>query len=138
MYEALLFRLNPKIWPTWREDILSDSQPFPLIHIGRRIREELGPGIPVVALGTDGLGFVAIGKTISEVQDCEDLDFEGVDPEYVEIFLQVLPRISARFKLSNPRTDFRENQLISSLIYRRDTLNPISYEEYLEFEKICR
>jgi len=137
VYEALLFRLNPEVWPTWRNDILAGCSPLPLIDIGRRIREELGPGIPIIALGTDGLGVVAIGKTVTDVSDCIDPDWADGPPEYQADFRQIKPRIAVHLSLVNPIADFRENEIISGLLYRRDTLNPISLEMYGEFEAIC-
>ena len=53
MFPALLFRLNPKLWPTWKENILNGYEP--VIDIGRRKRDELGRDIPIIALGTEGL-----------------------------------------------------------------------------------
>jgi len=137
VFEALLFRLNPKYWPSWREDILADSEPHALIDIGRRKRGELGPGIPIVALGTGGLGVVAIGKTTSNVTDCIDLDCEGVAPEDLDRFVQIRPRIAARFTLVDPKENFLENELISALLKRQETLNPITFDQYMEFEAIC-
>ena len=131
MFPALLFRLNPKLWPTWKEDILNGYEP--VIDIGRRKRDELGRDIPIIALGTEGLGFVAIGKTVSEVEDCDDPQWEDVPLGDQEKFRQIRPRIRARFELVNPNSDFRENEMISLLINRRQTLNPISLDEYEEF-----
>ena len=131
MFPALLFRLNPKLWPTWKEDILNGYEP--VIDIGRRKRDELGRDIPIIALGTEGLGFVAIGKTVSEVKDCGDPQWEDVPLGVQEKFRQIRPRIHARFELVNPNSDFRENEMISLLINRRQTLTPISLDEYEEF-----
>jgi len=131
MFPALLFRLNSKLWPTWREDILNGYEP--VIDIGQRKRDELGRDIPIIALGTEGLGFVAIGKTVSEVEDRDDPQWEDVPLGNQEKFRQIRPRIRARFELVNPNSDFRENEMISLLINRRQTLTPISLDEYEEF-----
>jgi hypothetical protein len=89
--------------------------------------------IPIIALGTEGLGFVAIGKTVSEVEDCDDPQWEDVPLGDQEKFRHIRPRIRARFELVNPNSDFRENEMISLLINRRQTLTPISLDEYEEF-----
>ena len=82
MYDALLFRLNPIYWPYWHDDIAQDREPYPLLEVGPHLeRSKLCAGIPVIALGTDGLGIVAVGETVSNVEDCADDDLRGVAPE---------------------------------------------------------
>ncbi len=105
----------------------------PVIDIGQRKRDELGRDIPIIALGTEGLGFVAIGKTVSEVEDRDDPQWEDVPLGDQEKFRQIRPRIRASFELVNPNSDFLENEMISLLINRRQTLTPISLDEYEEF-----
>ena len=67
------------------------------------------------------------------MKDCGDPQWEDVPLGDQEKFRQIRPRIHARFGLVNPNSDFRENDMISLLINRRQTLTPISLDEYEEF-----
>jgi len=79
---ALLHRLSPNHWPTWESTIVPDQNAEVWFRTGRRRAENIHPGIPVVVLGTEGLGVVGYGETISGVKFRPDPDWRGAAPEY--------------------------------------------------------
>ena len=78
MYDALLFRLNPIYWPYWHDDIAQDHEPYPLLEVGPHLeRSKLCAGIPVIALGTDGLGIVLSEKRSQMSKTVQMMTFVG-------------------------------------------------------------
>src|SRR5258708_2531728 len=77
---ALLIRMNPKYWPTWKAHIPPEHESHVWFKIGRRIPEDIHPGLPVVVLGTDGMGILAVGETASAVEFRADPDWAEAAP----------------------------------------------------------
>lgn len=75
---ALLLRLSPTHWPIWEDTIRPGTYADVWFQTGRRRAEEIGPGIPVVILGTQGLGILGHGETNSCVECREDPDWREV------------------------------------------------------------
>ena len=71
---ALLVRMNPRLWPGWKRHIQPGQDSQSWFKIGRRIPEEMHAGLRVVVLGTDRMGILAIGETISDVENRADPD----------------------------------------------------------------
>jgi hypothetical protein len=130
VYNALLFRLNPKYWPHWQDDIAQDREPYPLLEVGDHLElSELCAGIPVIALGTDGLGIVAIGKTVSKVEHCADDDLSGVAEEDRVQLEEVRPRIRAKFHFPKQSPTLQSFGDLNRLVYWRKTLNVLTLED---------
>ena len=131
MYDALLFRLNPKYWPHWHDDIAQNREPYPLLEVGAHLElSELCAGIPVIALGTDGLGIVAIGKTVSNVEHCSDDDLRGVAVDDRVKLEEVRLRIRAKFHFPQQRPPLQSFGDLNRLVYWRRTLNVLPLEDY--------
>ena len=93
---ALLHRLNPDDWPTWSKDIPRTKYAVTYFETGRRRPERIHPGIPVVVLGTQGLGIVAVGETASHVQDLLDPDANLAPPTRRRRYSDVRRRVRVR------------------------------------------
>jgi hypothetical protein len=72
---ALLVRMNPKYWPAWERKIQPSQQSQVWFEIGRRIPEEIRAGLPVVVLGTSGMGILATGETVTGAEFRPDPDW---------------------------------------------------------------
>ena len=77
---ALLVRMNPKYWPAWERHIQPGKDSHAWFEVGRRIPEEIHAGLPVVVLGTSGMGILAIGETASAVEFRADPDWAEAAP----------------------------------------------------------
>jgi len=77
---ALLVRMNPKYWPAWESKIKSGQESHVWFEIGRRIPEEIQAGVPVVVLGTSGMGILATGETASAAEIRGDPDWAEAAP----------------------------------------------------------
>ena len=131
MYDALLFRLNPIYWPYWHDDIAQDHEPYPLLEVGPHLeRSKLCAGISVIALGTDGLGIVAVGETVSNVKDCADDDLRGVATEDRVELEKVKPRIRAKFRFTRQSPPLKSFGDLNRLVYWRKTLNVLPIEDH--------
>lgn len=77
---ALLVRMNPKYWPGWEQTIRPGKESHVWFEIGRRIPEEIHAGLPVVVLGTSGMGILATGDTASGAEFRPDPDWAEAAP----------------------------------------------------------
>jgi hypothetical protein len=77
---ALLIRMNPKYWPAWERYIQPGKDGHAWFDVGRRIPEEIHAGLPVVVLGTSGMGILATGETASAVEFRADPDWADAAP----------------------------------------------------------
>ena len=82
---ALLVRMNPKYWPAWERKLQPGQESHVWFEIGRRIPREIHAGLPVVVLGTSGMGVLATGDTVSAAEFRADPDWAEADlPEQAE------------------------------------------------------
>jgi hypothetical protein len=72
---ALLLRLNPARWPVWESHVITHPYAKVWFKTGRRRIDDIHPGIPVVVLGTNSLGLVACGETVTGVEFLSDPDW---------------------------------------------------------------
>ena len=87
---ALLLRLNPNVWPVWEQVLIPGKNSDVWFITGRRRADRIHPSIPVVVLGTHGLGIVGYGETVSGVEYREDPGWKQVSREdliYIKGFL---------------------------------------------------
>jgi hypothetical protein len=72
--------MNPDYWPTWERHIQPEKNSFVWFEIGRRIPKEIHSALPIVVLGTSGMGLLAIGETVSAVEFRTDPDWVEAAP----------------------------------------------------------
>jgi hypothetical protein len=139
---TLLVRLNPKYWPTWDQHILPGRDSYVWFETGRRIPEEIHTGLPVVVLGTDGMGVLAVGETASGVE------FRA-DPDWAEASLSEQPegkaprnRVRIRMQglaVSVPAKDLETNLTVARLPKRaRETITWLKSDEHATLMDLVR
>ena len=77
---ALLVRMNPEYWLAWERKLQPRQESRVWFEIGRRIPEEIHSGLPVVVLGTSGMGVLATGETVSGTEFRADPDWAEASP----------------------------------------------------------
>ncbi len=95
---ALLVRMNPKYWPAWERKIGLGQESKVWFEIGRRIPEEIHAGLPVVVLGTGGMGILATGETASAAEFRADPDWAEAAPEEQAECKEPRDRVCIRMK----------------------------------------
>ena len=79
---ALLVRMNPQDWPEWERKVGPGQESEEWFITGRRKPEDIHAGLPVVVLGTNRLGVLATGETVSATEFRPHPDWaEATDPE---------------------------------------------------------
>ena len=73
---ALLVRMNPQDWPEWEREIGPGHESNVWFITGRRKPEEIHAGLPVVVLGTNRMGVLATGETVSAAEFRADPGWE--------------------------------------------------------------
>jgi len=95
---ALLVRMNPRDWPEWEHKLGRGQESNVWFITGRRKPEEIHAGLPVVMLGTNRLGVLATGETVSAAEFRADPDWaEATDPSE-QVWLKE-PRNRVRIRL---------------------------------------
>lgn len=78
---ALLVRMNPNDWPEWEQKIGAGRESKVWFMTGRRRPEEIHAGLLVIVLGTNRMGILATGETVSATEFRADPDSgEATDP----------------------------------------------------------
>jgi hypothetical protein len=95
---ALLVRMNPKYWPGWERYIGPGRESHVWFEIGRRIPEEIHAGLPVVVLGTGGMGILATGETASGAEFRADPDWAQAAPSEQEECREPRNRVRIRMQ----------------------------------------
>jgi len=96
---ALLVRMNPKFWPAWERYIGPGHESHVWFEIGRRIPEEIHAGLPVVVLGTSGMGILATGETASAAEFRADPDWAEAAPSEQAECKEPRNRVRIRMKV---------------------------------------
>jgi hypothetical protein len=78
---ALLLRMNPAYWPLWESRVLPSCETDVWYKTGQLRPEDIQAGIPVIVLGTGGIGVVACGKTSTGVEVRADPDWREAGTE---------------------------------------------------------
>lgn len=131
---ALLVRMNPKYWPAWKRHLRPGHESLVWFETGRRIPEEIRPSLPVIVLGTDGMGILATGESVTGAQ------FRA-DPDWAEASLSDQadskePRNRVQLRLRGlavpiPAEDIETDSSVAPLPKRaRETVTWLSSEEY--------
>jgi hypothetical protein len=137
---AILLRLNPQNWPIWDTELNEDSYTNVWFTTGRRIPSDITPDLPVVVLGTDGLGVVAWGKTSTYVEFRPDPDWQQSPPEH-QPDLQA-PENRVCVKIKRVQIPFHLVQATSSIanLHRtaRETTTWLTEEQFGDFSDLLQ
>lgn len=135
---AILFRLNPDVWPDWEKHLSPNSPTDVWFITGRRKAEDIVPGIPAIVLGTNGLGIVAVGETASSVEHTEDPDWKTVAPEFQAIYKRKENRVRASLRRQNiPLSTLKRNEVLGELHRTaRETTTWLDDLKYKELKRI--
>ena len=135
MYRAILLRMSDEIWPVWKDKIQPDVDIW--FKANQLKRDEVDCGIPVVVLGTNGLGVVAVGETSDGISACEDQDWSQVTEEVQEEYKTVMNRIPVRIRRVHVQLEeLKSRPAIAKLHWRRQTATPLSVLEYEALEEL--
>jgi len=128
---ALLLRMDPSYWPCWEQKLLPESDKKVWFKTGRRRPEDIHPGIPVIVLGTKGLGVVAFGKTSTSIKHVPDPDWEEVDNQYQEECKKPENRVCVEIRrVQVPLSELRAQPLVANLHTARETTTWLSSEQH--------
>ncbi len=134
---ALLVRMNPKHWPIWERYIQPNKESHAWFKIGRRIHDEIQAGLPVVILGTNNMGVLAVGETATCTVFCSDPGWEEVAPERQAECKEARNRVQILMHgLSSPIpiVKIQFNSTIASLPkIARETVTWLKSDEYNAF-----
>jgi len=134
---ALLLRLNPERWPNWERQIVQNTDATVWFKTGPRLPEDIHPGIPVIVLGTGGLGVVASGKTSSNIEFRSDPDWQDASQEYQEECKQTENRVCVKIRrVSVALTELKKQPNIAKLDRRRKTTTWIASEQYQAIKEL--
>src|SRR6188508_784807 len=135
MYSAILLRVNPEVWPVWEQKIQSGADIW--FKANRLRTNEVEPGVPVVVLGTKGLGVIATGKTSSGVELRSDPDYSEVAPELQEDYRSVQKRFSVRLEPACIELETLKKLADTAELYRRrETSTPLSVQEHAALQDL--
>ena len=137
---ALLHRLNPTHWPEWEQHIPPGQDVDIWFETGRRVASEIHSGLPVFVPGTDGIGVVATGETVSGVEYCPDplwmIAPEAERSRYTEPANRVRVRLH---RINIPIASIRSNPMVSSLPNTaRETTTWLNSGQYLALVDLAR
>ena len=135
---SLLLRLNPKLWPVWTSRLSFDSYVDIWFKTGRRKAADLFPGIPVIVLGTHGLGVVAFGETVSSVESRPDPDWKEVSQEHQAAYREPTNRVCVKIRrVAIALQVIQEHPSIANLHRTaRETATWLTAEQYREFSSL--
>lgn len=131
---ALLVRMNPRDWPEWKHKIGPGQQSKVWFITGRRKPEEIQAGLPVVVLGTNRMGVLATGETVSATEFCSDPDWvEATDPSEQAWLREPRNRVCIQLKgvaVHVPVEYVEENPDTARLPKRRETITWLKSHEH--------
>lgn len=138
---ALLIRLNPESWPTWDKDIRPGQDHDEWFSTGRRIREEIHTGLPVVVLGTHPLGILAFGETASGAEFRPDPDWAKLPASVQADAKKPDNRVRIRMQgLAVPvtRDAIKADPAAAMLLKRRETITWLTSDEHASLMALIR
>jgi hypothetical protein len=131
---ALLVRMNPQDWPEWERKIGEGNESKVWFLTGRRKPEEIHAGLPVVVLGTNRMGILATGETVSAAEFRADPDsVEATDPAERAWLEEPRNRVCIRLKglaVHIPVEDVEVNPDIARLPKVRETITWLKSHEH--------
>jgi hypothetical protein len=129
--QALLLRLNPDHWPHWEDMVLADRD-FEVWFKTSRLRpEDVQADIPVIVLGTSGLGAVASGTTSSRVEFRSDPDWKQAGPAFQEEYRRPENRVRVKIRrIHVPLVKLKERPATAKLHHRRETATWLDQDQY--------
>lgn len=139
---ALLVRMNPQDWPEWERKIGPGQETKVWFTTGRRKPEEIHAGLSVVVLGTNRLGVLATGETVSAVEFRADPDWaEATEPSEQAWLKEPRNRVCIRLKglaAHVPVEDVEENPDTARLPKARETITWLKSHEHAELTSLVR
>lgn len=128
---ALLLRLNPVHWPVWEGRVLPSCETDVWFKTGRLRPEDIEAGIPVIVLGTDGLGVVACGRTSSGVEVRADPGWQEVSAEDQSDCLTPQNRVCVKLRRVHVSlAELKSQPMTADLHHRRETATWLSADQY--------
>ncbi len=131
---ALLVRMNPQYWPEWERKIGPGQESKDWWITGRRKPEEIHAGLSVVVLGTNRMGILATGETVSAAEFRADPGWvEVTDPSEQAWFKEPRNRVCIRLKglaVRVPVEDVEANQDTARLTKRLETITWLKSHEH--------
>lgn len=131
---ALLVRMNPQDWPEWERKIGPGQESEEWFITGRRKPEEIHAGLPVVVLGTNRLGVLATGETVSATKfRAHPAWAEATDPEERAWLSEPRNWVCIRLKglaVRVPVEDVEENPDTARLPKARETITWLKSHEH--------
>ena len=129
--DALLLRLDPKRWPSWEWQVLADADTQWWFRTGRLLDEDLEAGIPVIVLGTRGLGVVAWGETLTGIEFRSDPDWQDVAPDFQSECRRSENRVCVNIRRTRiSLEDLRNEPSVATLHTRRETATWLDSGQY--------
>lgn len=128
-------RLNPSHWPDWSSKLDKEKYTDIWFITGRRSVADICPDMPVVVLGTNNLGVVAVGMTSSNVEFCSDPDWEESPPEHQLEGKESKNRVCVKIKRVDVTLRAVQDCPSIAILYRtaRETTTWLTEEQYQDF-----
>jgi hypothetical protein len=131
---ALLLRLNPNHWQGWETKIERQKEAW--FKLGRIDPNSILPEIPVVVLGTNGIGVVASGSTL-RAENISDPDWNQMTDELKEEYREQRNRVLVKLRRENVSLDkLKEIDAIAELQYRRETATWLREDQFLALKTL--
>jgi len=119
------------MWPVWKEKILENQLNPVWWATGRRRADSIVPGIPVVVLGTNGLGVVALGETSSKVCCIPDPDWPEVSDDFKEECRAAMNRVQVMLRRASiALSELHARPMVANLYLRREKATWITAAQY--------
>jgi hypothetical protein len=139
---ALLVRMNPQGWPEWEHKIGPGQESEVWFITGRRKPEEIHAGLPVVVLGTNRMGVLATGETVSAAEFRADPDSdEATDPSEQAWLKEPRDRVCIRLKglaAHVPVEEVEEHPETARLPKVRETITWLKSHEHAALTSLVR
>jgi len=139
---ALLVRMNPQDWPEWERKIGPGQESKVWFVTGRRKPEEVHAGLPVVVLGTNRMGILATGETVSAAEFRADPDWvEATDPSEQAWLKEPRNRVCIRLKglaAHVPVEDVEANPDTTRLPKARETITWLKSHEHAALTSLAQ
>jgi hypothetical protein len=128
---ALLLRLNPAHWPIWESVVLPDRDTQVWFKTGRLRPEDIQADIPVIVLGTSGLGVVASGTTSGGVEYQSDPDWQQAGADFQEEYKRPQNRVPVKIRRKNVSLEkLQDCTATAELHRRRETATWLDPDQY--------